>query len=558
MTAYDGCGTGMRIVSRIFRILSKYGWGTTLVVLAVFAVGFTWSSSDKLYSNIRIFDRIALLVSQNYLLDLDETKLVRAGIDGMLSKLDKYTKYLEGSDYRHLKQETDGRFEGIGVYLDIHHDTLTVTSVQEGTPGYRVGIKPGDRIIAIDSVETAGLEIREIRSLMRGPIGSRIALRIYRPGDGQFDIVTERDEVQVKAIPHYAMLSGNVGYIRLMRFSEGCYEELKAAITDLKKQGMESLALDLRENPGGLLGEAIDVTGAFLPANSIIVEARGRRESLKGLYVSQNSPIFPDGGLVILVDSQSASAAEIVAGAIQDHDRGVIVGTETYGKGLVQQILKLSEQSALKITASKYYLPAGRCLQKPDWSTFELVSGDVERQTDEMFATDSGRPVFGGGGILPDVYLDEKIESDFVEALRRESCFFDFATAYIKNHQVTPELEIDEKIMLDFVEFVKESSFRHEEKDRTAFNDFKNSFMASDGETEEAMELLDQKLLSKEQWLFDSNYLEIAENLKESILLQAFGEENIYDIWVSNQPQITEAVDILSNSQKYNSILAQR
>lgn len=548
----------MNIGSKILKVLSRYGWGTTLVVLAVFAVGFTWSSSDKLYSNIRIFDRIALLVSQNYLLDLDETKLVRAGIDGMLSKLDKYTKYLEGSEYQHLKQETDGKFEGIGVYLDIHHDTLTVTSVQEDAPGYRVGIKPGDRIIAIDSIETAGLEIKEIRSLMRGPVGSRIALRIHRPGDGEYDVVTERGKVEVEAIPYYDMLTENVGYARMLRFSEDCHEELSAAIIDLKRRGMESFIFDLRDNPGGLLGEAIEVSGAFLPANSIIVEVRGRRESLKGLYVSQNPPIFPDGGLVILVDSQTASAAEIVAGAIQDHDRGVIVGTETYGKGLVQQILKLSEQSALKITASRYYLPAGRCLQKPDWSTFELVSGDVERQTDEMFATDSGRPVFGGGGILPDVYLDEKAESDFIEALKRESCFFDFATAYIKNHEVTSELEIDLNIIQDFVEFVKASNFRHEEKDRTAFDDFQKSFTALDAETENAMELLDQKLLSKEQWLFDSHYLDIAENLKESILLQAFGEENTYDIWVSNQSQITEAVDILSDSQKYNSILAQR
>ncbi|MEE8418239.1 MAG: S41 family peptidase, partial [candidate division Zixibacteria bacterium] len=419
-------------------------------------------------------------------------------------------------------------------------------------------IKPGDRIIAIDSVETAGLEIKEIRSLMRGPAGSLIDLRIHRPGDREYHIVTKRDEVRVKAIPHYAMISQNVGYIRLLRFSAGCYKELMAAIAALKKQGMESLVFDLRDNPGGLLSEAIDVSGAFLPVNSIIVEARGRRESIKGLYVSQDPPLFSSGGLVILVDSQTASAAEIVAGAVQDHDRGVVVGTETYGKGLVQQILKLSEQSALKITASKYYLPAGRCLQKPDWSTFELVSENITPPAEQIFMTDSGRPVFSGGGILPDVYLDEKTESAFVEALKKESFFFDFATAYIKDNQVEPELEIDENIMLDFKEFVEKSDFRFEEKDRTAFDDFKDNFMAPDSESEDAMEILDQKLQSKEQWFFDSNYLEIADNLEESILLQAFGEENIYDIWISKQPQIAEAVNILSDLQKYNSILAQR
>ena len=529
-----------------------------MVILGVFAVGFTWSSSDELYSNIRLFDRVALMVYRSYVEDLDETRMVKAGIDGMLTKLDKYTKYLDGPDYLYLKQETDGRIEGIGVYLEIHRDTLTVISVQEGTPGYRVGIKPGDRILAIDSVETTGKEMGEIRSIIQGPIGSEIDLRISRPGDGEFEVTTERAEVEIDPIPYCGMISDDVGYARLARFSEDCYEGLRKAVFDLKRQGMRSLILDLRGNPGGLLSEAIRVAGAFLPANTAIVETRGRNDSLDGVYMSDGPPMFATGGLAILVDSETASAAEIVAGAIQDHDRGVVIGDTTYGKGLVQTILQLTDYSALKITASKYYLPSGRCLQKPGWSTFELTSNDVDNPDDEMFTTISGRPVMGGGGIIPDIFIEDQDESEYIAAMKRQSLFFDFATDYLGRSAIKGEIEFDGKIMAEFREFVHSRGFDFEDEDKTAFDSFKRSFSVLDDESRQAMDILDSRLSSKDQWLFDSHSMEIAQNLKEAIMLQAHGEKSLYKIWTESQPQILEAAEILADQQEYDSILAHR
>ncbi len=528
------------------------------MVLGAFAVGFTWSSSDELYSNIRLFDRVALMVYRGYVEDLDETRMVKAGIDGMLTKLDKYTKYLNGPDYLYLKQETDGRIEGIGIYLEIHRDTLTVTSVQEGTPGYRVGIRPGDRILTIDSVETTGKEMREIRSLIQGPIGSEIALRISRPGDGEFRVTTERARVEIDPIPYCGMISDDVGYARLVRFSEDCYESLRKAMFDLRRQGMKSLILDLRGNPGGLLSEAIRVAGAFLPANTTIVETRGRDNSLDGVYISDGPPIFESGGLAILVDGETASAAEIVAGAIQDHDRGVVIGDTTFGKGLVQQVIQLDDDSALKITASKYYLPSGRCLQKPGWSTFELTSRDVDKPEDEMFTTVSGRPVMGGGGIIPDIFIDDSEESEYIAAMKRQSLFFDFATDYLKQSAVKGEFEIDEMIMTRFREFVNDRGFEFVDEDKTAFESFKRSFSVLDAESRQAIGVLDSSLSSRDHWLFDSHSMEIAQNLKEAIMLQAQGEKSLYRIWAGSQPQILEAAEILADQQHYESILAHR
>jgi carboxyl-terminal processing protease len=322
---------------------------------------------------------------------------------------------------------------------------------------------------------------------------------------------------------------------------------------------MKSLILDLRDNPGGLLSEAIEVASLFLPENSIIVETKGRDGALIASYAASGGPVFAEGDLAIIIDSQTASAAEIVAGAIQDHDRGVIIGGSSYGKGLVQQILMVGNESALKITTSRYHLPSGRCLQIPDWSTFELtVNGGKYYDTDSLYMTESGRPVFGGGGITPDIYVDEEDESEYVEALRREACFFDFATAYIRKNDVQPGFKIDDKIISEFKEYIRDRDFRFEEQDRAAYNNLKNSVNFHDQESEKSLAVLDSRLRSREQSNFDSNYREVGEAIEEEVLLQKFGEKTLYQKWISEQPRIAAAIEILSSAQKYSSIFAQR
>lgn len=549
----------MKTTRLILEKLSKYGWATALVVLGSIALGFTWSNSDDMFARIRLFDRIAFMVDQNYVEAVDRAGLIKAGIDGMLSKLDKYTRYLEGGDYLQLQQATDGRLEGIGVYLEYHRDTLTVISVLEGTSGYEAGIKPGDRVLMIDTVSTIGLEMKDVRLLLNGEKGSPVELLLRRPGDGDFRITARRANVDIESIPYYDMVSDEIGYIRLARFSEKCSSKMKNAIISLQKKGMKALILDLRENPGGLLAEAIDVAGLFLPENSVIVQTRGRDGMLVATYAAYGDPVFLSGELAVLVNEQTASAAEIVAGAIQDHDRGVIIGRSSYGKGLVQQVLMVSDESALKITTSRYQLPSGRCLQKPDWSTSALtVKADHDYSPDSMYFTRNNRPVFGGDGITPDIVIDDNPQSEYVDALKRESCFFDFATAYIKANDIGPDFSINSKIMSEFGIFVRDRNIKIEEKDRQAYDVLRNNLSASDSETDTALAVLDRRMQAREQSYFDSNYRAVAEALEEAILVQRFGEKKLYERWLSEQPQIAAAVELLSNNKRYSSIFTQR
>jgi carboxyl-terminal processing protease len=547
----------MKILRGIFQILSRYGWTAALIVLGAFAVGFTWSSSDELYSHIRLLDRAAITITSDYVDAIDESEVIKAGIDGMLTGLDPYSRYLSGADYLYLRQETEGQFEGIGVALGFHHDTLTIESVLEGTPSYGQGVTAGDRIVAIDGKSTIGADMRSIKMMLRGPVGSNVALKIARPGTGLLDFRVERDKVEIKAVSFYGMVKGDVGYIKLERFSDNCSGEVHQAISNLKKQGMRSLILDLRGNPGGLLIEAVEIASMLLPQHADIVETRGRGGLVGDSYVSSGKPDFQTGGLAILVDSLTASAAEIVAGAVQDHDRGVIIGGATFGKGLVQQVMQFSDDSALKLTTAKYYLPSGRCLQKPDWSGFELVAAENEDSPDSLFRTDSGRTVFGGGGVIPDIYMEDDVLSAYIAALDSQSCFFDFSLAFLAQHQITPDMKIDTTIMNDFRKFLHLTGFHFQSEERTAFVEMKKELKKPSEKMTSAMDIIDKELSVRESWGYESNYSQIASRLRETLVRMKFGETALYrEIRLPSQVEILEALNILADSNRYAGILS--
>jgi carboxyl-terminal processing protease len=536
--------------------LSRYGWTATLIILGLFAVGFTWTSSDDLYANIRIFDKAALTVSSSYVEQVDEDELIKAAIDGMVSKLDHFSKFLAGPDYLNLIQETDGEFEGIGVSLEFHHDTLTIESVLDGTPAYYHGLKTGDRIIAIEGRSTISMESSNIKSLFRGPKDTVIRLKVLRPNDGIYNFSIARDIVEVKSISYYGMVDGLVGYARLARFSEGCSNDLANAIREMKREGMQSLILDLRDNPGGLLIEAVKVASLFLPEGDVIVNTRGRAKDFLQTYKSDGEPDFQTGALAIIVNGQTASAAEILAGAIQDHDRGVIIGSSSFGKGLIQQVLQLSEESALKLTTSKYYLPSGRCLQRPDWSSSGLIETQ-QSERDSIFTTVSGRLVFGAGGILPDIYIDAPLVSDYVEFLKKDACFFDFSLEFVKGHVVTAGFQVDDSILADFRRFVLSRDLGYQDDQRMAYTKLRESLKAPGPNLKNALNSIDRELALSEQWQFESHFGEIRTELLEAILLRALGEGALYRyVYMPTHPEVAEALLILTDMSKYNRILA--
>ncbi|OGC90373.1 MAG: hypothetical protein A2W25_02135 [candidate division Zixibacteria bacterium RBG_16_53_22] len=540
-----------------FRILSRYGWTATLIILGLFAVGFTWSSSDELYTNIRLFDKAAITVMSSYVEQVDETELIKAGIDGMVSRLDNFSRYLSGPDYLFLLQETDGEFEGIGVSLEFHHDTLIVESVLEGTPASYQGLKAGDRILAIDGSSTSAIEMPRVKMLLRGQKDTTVNLKVFRPVGGLLEFNVVRDVVKVNAISYSGMLNFHTGYVRLARFSEGCSKEMRGALTVLKQAGAQSLILDLRDNPGGLLAEAAKIASMFLPEKAGIVTTRGREGTAITTYDSHGDDVFQDGELVIIVNGQTASAAEILAGAIQDNDRGVIVGSPTFGKGLVQQILQFTEETALKLTTSKYYLPSGRCLQKPDWSTFELMDNRDSAKGDTIFTTLSGRPVFGSGGIMPDIYVDEPELSDYVDYLKTESCFFDFSLDYVQRHRIDNSFSLDDSTVSEFKEFVARRGSDFVSGERQSLLNLEEKLGSPNQKITGALNTIDSELSRKESWRFDSHQGEIRRELHETIIYQALGQEALYRYaLLPDQAEISEAVRILSDGGLYDRILA--
>jgi carboxyl-terminal processing protease len=547
----------MKILRATFNAFYRYGWSASLIVLGGFAAAFTYSSSDDLYSNIRIFDKTAVTITSSYVETIDEDALIKAGIDGMMSKLDPYSRYLTGGDYDYLKQETDGEFNGIGISLGSHHDTLTVESVLPDSPGDKRGIKPGDRLLSIDGVDIFNFSDSKIRNMLHGAEGSTVNLSLHRPGNGYFNLDVVREKIEISPIIYYGMAADEIGYIALSLYSEGASGEVSDAIKSMKQHGMKSLILDLRDNPGGLLLESVKIASLFLPEDATIVETRGREGQITESYKSTGESVFQSGELIVLVNSQTASAAEIVAGAIQDHDRGIIVGSATFGKGLVQQIMQFSENSALKLTTAKYYLPSGRCLQKPDWSSFELVKGKRTAGVDSLYKTSSGRPVFGGGGILPDIVLDEETSSRYVDFLATESCFFDYAVNYIKDHTIQFNFSISDSDMEQFRAFVKSRHLKFNSEERAALDSFKGKLNSPSERVETALATIDSEITVRENWQFDSNYKLISRCLTETIVSLAYGENGLYERCIlKSEPEIQRALAVLKDGAHYVDILS--
>ena len=337
-------------------------FGAMLGLLVVFSL--VLAGSGDFLSNLHLFDQVIAKIGENYVEEVNADSLVTAGIYAAVDKLDPYTEFLEPKPLGQLMEDTRGKFEGIGVEIAIQADTLTVISPLEGSPAFRAGVFAGDRIVTIEGKSTAGMTTEDAARLLRGPRGTEVKVKIVRDGISEpLPFTLKRDVIEIKAVPFYGMVGDGIGYVRVNRFSDQTADEVAHAITGLKKENLKGLILDLRSNPGGLLEEAIATSELFLQPQQVIVETRGRQMNQNKKFVSARPPVLPDVPLVVAVNEGSASASEIVAGAIQDWDRGVVVGEQTFGKGLVQSLINLPNGRALKITTARYYTPSGRSIQ---------------------------------------------------------------------------------------------------------------------------------------------------------------------------------------------------
>ncbi len=426
--------------------------GSMVIVLAfIGGMKFTenlWAAGRSIYDQINRFAYVMQLVRDKYVEEPDMNKLVDGAIEGMLATLDPHSVYITAEEQKQISEQFAGEFEGIGISFAIQNHAIVVISPIPGTPADRMGLRSGDRIVEIEGVSTYGITNEEVFKKLRGPKGTQVTITVRRPGlDEPLEFTLTRDKIPIHSVETHFMLNDNTGYILLNQFTSNTTDEMKQALEDLYEQGMKQLVFDLRGNSGGYLQQAVRVLSEFIGNGERLVYTLGRDPSSERSYYAPQEAPYQDLPLIVLVSHGSASASEIVAGAVQDLDRGLVVGVTTFGKGLVQQGFQLGDGSVVRITTDRYYTPSGRLIQRPyDEGIGEYIAEAYDEEKaaanekpdslKEVFTTKKGRTVYGGGGITPDV----KVESDYLHSygvqLLRQRIFFEYASAFCAEHTI--------------------------------------------------------------------------------------------------------------------------
>ncbi len=533
---------------------------------------------ETLFKNIKLFNSMAYQIKNRYMEDIDSKKLIYSGIRGMLQELDPFSVLMEEDSYDRLMESTHGKYEGLGMQIDSRDDHIRIISPIEGTPAYRMGLQAGDVIWEINGVSTYKMTTADAAKLMRGTAGTIVKLKIQREGVADMlDYDVERALIEMKSVNYAGYFPGtNIGYVRLSRFAEETGNELKEAIIDLKSRGkLDGVVFDLRSNGGGLLQQAVETSNLFLDRDKLVVYTRGRTADSEHRYYSTEEPLLPQGKLVVLVDEGTASASEIVAGAVQDWDRGVIMGQTTYGKGLVQQIFPADEGVALKLTTAKYYIPSGRCIQKDEHNKKPGAAMDEEAdlapeadtlkdtlhaQPKEVFATNAGRVVYGGGGIVPDVELSVEKWYPIEMNLERQSMFFDFAVHYTSTHPgIGRDFEVTDQVIADFKSFIKEKKFDYKTTLEVSLDKMKEVVKEEKKEPlfNSSLESLAALVTTEKENDFDQAKDYIKRAIKREIIAKLYGQTGLYEeVVLKTDPDVQKAMQLIASDKEYTRIMS--
>ena len=425
----------------------------------------------RISKHLDIFHAVFRELDLCYVDTLDVAKVVDEGIHAMVSSLDPYTVYYPEEEDEDLKMMITGKYAGVGAIIRYHkrHDRVVIVEPYEGMPALNAGLRAGDVLLSIDGEDLKGLPVDKVSDKLRGEPSTQLTVRAKREGvaDSLIEVKLTRANIALPSVPYYTLLPDSTGYIILNSFTENCAREVRLALIDLRNQGARSLVLDLRGNGGGSLSEAVDIASLFIPKGTEVVSTKGKIAQASQTFKTQREPLDLHIPLVVLVDGQSASASEIVAGAMQDLDRGIILGRRTYGKGLVQAVRDLPYNASLKVTTSKYYTPSGRCVQAIDYAR-RAEDGSVERIPDSLttvYYTRAGRPVRDGGGITPDIEVKAERLPNLLYYLGNDDILFDFATQYHRTHPAIAsarDFTVNDSLYAAFKESVKASGFTYD------------------------------------------------------------------------------------------------
>jgi carboxyl-terminal processing protease len=538
-----------------------------LVAVAAFGLATTLAKEDNKYfeisKNIEIFSNLYKEINTFYVDDLDPSNTMRIGIDAMLESLDPYTNYISESEIEGFKMLVKGRYSGIGATVNkMPGDEFPfITQPIKGFPAQKAGIKAGDILLEVDGQTTKDRSTDDVEQILRGATNSKVKLRLKNPvTEKEYDVTLTRTEVKIPNVPYSGMVDNEIGYINLTTFTQDAGKNVENALLDLKKNNkLKGVILDLRGNGGGLLIEAVNIVNIFTPKNELIVSTRGKIKDRDKNFGTLNTPADLDIPLVVLIDEGSASASEIVSGALQDLDRAVLIGQKSFGKGLVQNTRDVGFNARVKMTIAKYYIPSGRCIQAVSYKNGEPV--EIPDSLKAVFKTKNGRPVLDGGGIMPDVKMPAPKGKNVIRALNRQNIIFDFATLYAGKHDAIGDVQsfqITDGDFDDFVKFANSKEFVYNSKTELYIKNLEKK-----AKEEKYYDVIKNDLANLKQKFTQEkiNILRrykpaIKDLIEREIASRYFFERGRVEVGLANDDEVSEAIKVLKDGGRMTNILS--
>jgi carboxyl-terminal processing protease len=545
-----------------FRQISFY----TAIILLVFSLQLRSQDENnfEISKNLDIFATLLKELDKNYADKINPGELTQTGIDAMLETLDPYTVYIPESNAEDYKLLTTGQYGGIGALIHKQGDYVVISEPYEGFPAQKAGLKAGDKILEINGKSMKGKESDEVSEILKGQPGIELDILVQPSGKDQPALIKViREEIKIPNIPYYGVLPGGIAYIKLTNFTQNAGAEVKKAYLEMKANNeLKGIILDLRGNGGGLLNEAVNITNIFVDQNQLIVSTKGKVDSKNQDHYSRFAAVDKDIPLAVLVDDNSASASEIVAGAIQDLDRGVIIGQRTFGKGLVQNVIPLTYNSQLKITVAKYYIPSGRCIQAIDYFHKDEY-GNSEKIPDSLiseFKTKNGRSVFDGGGIEPDIAMKPFMMSKLSQTLITKYLLFDYANKFALEHASIPspeEFQITDEIYADLLAFLADKSYDYQTNSEESLEKLKTAAVKENyfDAIQVEYETLRTKILHDKNADLETYKDEVKLLLKDEIVARYYYQKGRIIASLSDDPEIAKAIEVLKGTDTYLAIL---
>lgn len=552
--------------------LKRFRWPLAILLIAVavspfFLMSSASSSSSNYFEidkNMDIYISLYKELNTYYVDEVDPNKVMREGIDAMLGSLDPYTNYISEAEIENYRLQTTGKYGGIGALIRKQGDYVLVAEPYEGYPADRAGLMAGDVIIEVAGKSTEGKSTDDVSKILKGQPGTAVDVKVLRPngegGEKEMIFTLDREEIKINNVPYYGMIDDEIGYIHLAHFTDNAGAEVRDAFQELKENNnLKGVVLDLRGNPGGLLNEAVNVTGVFVEKGQEVVSTKGKVSEWNKTFRTTNQPVDTELPLVVLVNGGSASASEIVSGSIQDLDRGLVVGQTTFGKGLVQTTRSLPYNTKLKVTTAKYYIPSGRCIQAINYA--DENKAKIPDSLRSEFYTQGGRAVFDGAGIEPDVSTDEYEFSNVSVALFSNQLIFDYATLYRARNEsiVQPrDFKLTEGEFEQFVLWLQDKEYDYTTQSEQALEELREAaekeeyFSAIEGEFNDLQEKM---MHDKKQDLYKQK-VEVLELLEEEIVLRYYYKSGQIESSFKYDNDLQTALDVIKDDSRYTALLS--